>query len=227
MNVALIDDDVEFNEIFRKEVNQFNLSYRYFSSYPEFKRELHAGYPVDILLLDIKMPDINGFEIAKELEKERPNINIIYMTDHSELIYDSFGSNISGFFPKIFLDHQADILIRKIYEAYNQNNYLSIKTGAEERRIRFANIAYIEKIKKRIILYTINNEEVLTRFAYLHELEAILPSSLFCYINRSVMINIKQVKSIQNPHLYLINTNRRFDISRGRYKEVRNAISLL
>lgn len=227
MNIALIDNDPSFNELLKKEMEIFNFSYRYYSDFEKFKKGKESGYNTDILLLDIDMPDINGFDIAKELEKTNPDTCIIYITDHSELIFDSFGHNIHGFFPKSFLPNQKNLLINKIIMTYNENNFLKINNNGEIYRIKFNNIIYIETANREIIIHTFDKQKLNTKILTLNEIYSHLPPDLFTFINRSTIINISQVQFIKGYNCYMMNCKDKLYISRNRLKKVSEAVSRL
>jgi len=43
-----------------------------------------GGAPIDLLLTDIAMPEMNGVELADRLERERPDVRILFMTGYAE-----------------------------------------------------------------------------------------------------------------------------------------------
>ena len=45
---------------------------------------------VDIVILDIDIPNINGFEIAERLKKQYPNIILMFYTMHEQYVFDAF-----------------------------------------------------------------------------------------------------------------------------------------
>lgn len=57
-------------------------------------------YPVEVLFLDIEMPDVNGIAFAQQVQKQRPEINIIFVTGHPEYAYPAHGVHCSGFLTK-------------------------------------------------------------------------------------------------------------------------------
>ena len=49
----------------------------------------HKQEPFQIIFLDIDMPKISGFDVAKTLRDDFSNCFIIFITSHSELVYES------------------------------------------------------------------------------------------------------------------------------------------
>lgn len=56
--------------------------------------------PFDVLFLDIRMPDMSGFDVAREIRKISENVYIIFITTESALVYDSFEFQPFNFIPK-------------------------------------------------------------------------------------------------------------------------------
>jgi len=54
----------------------------------------------DVALLDIDMPDMNGIELARELQKRQPGISIIFLTGYTQYTLDAFSIHASGYLMK-------------------------------------------------------------------------------------------------------------------------------
>lgn len=61
-----------------------------------------AEHPVDLALLDIDMPDMNGLELAKALRQIRPRLSIIFITAFSQYSLDAFDVHPTGYLLKPF-----------------------------------------------------------------------------------------------------------------------------
>ena len=58
------------------------------------------SFDADLLFLDIEMPGKSGLVIRDELEKKNADSLIIFVTSHSETVWEAFGRNVIGFFEK-------------------------------------------------------------------------------------------------------------------------------
>lgn len=47
--------------------------------------------------LDIEMPEVSGLEFQKQLQRNKMDIDIIYLTSHSEMMQEAFGRNVVAF----------------------------------------------------------------------------------------------------------------------------------
>ena len=55
---------------------------------------------VDVAFLDIEMPEINGIELAKQMKKFKPKINVIFCTGYSEYMHQAISLHASGYLLK-------------------------------------------------------------------------------------------------------------------------------
>lgn len=62
--------------------------------------EFAAAHPVDIALLDIEMPGIDGIALAKHLKELQKTLNIIFVTGYSDYMMDAFALHASGYLLK-------------------------------------------------------------------------------------------------------------------------------
>ncbi len=64
--------------------------------------EAAAGLMPDVVLLDISMPVLNGFEAARKLKRAMPSVKIVFLTMHSEKAYvaEAFQTGASGYLLK-------------------------------------------------------------------------------------------------------------------------------
>src|ERR1700745_684876 len=82
--VYVLDDDVSVREAVGSLIRSAGLSVRTFASPHEFLARLRKERP-SCLVLDIQLPDINGFELQQELATKDIQIPIIFLTGHGDI----------------------------------------------------------------------------------------------------------------------------------------------
>ena len=82
--VYVVDDDVSVREAVGSLIRSDGLSVRTFSSAHDILASLRKELP-SCLVLDIQLPDINGFELQQELAKKDIQIPIIFLTGHGDI----------------------------------------------------------------------------------------------------------------------------------------------
>lgn len=77
-----------------------------------------ADVPPDVLLLDMNMPEMNGVEAAKALQKQYPSIRIIVLSTYysKKFIINMIELGASSYLPKNSLPEEVERTIREVYE---------------------------------------------------------------------------------------------------------------
>jgi DNA-binding NtrC family response regulator len=127
--VLLVDDEVEFMETLVKRLKKRNLIVSGVNS-GERAIEALAQAPVDIVVLDVKMPGMDGLETLREIKKSRPLVEVIMLTGHASMEVAIEGME-QGAFDYLMKPMDIDELLYKLQDAYK-------KKKLHEDRIRHA-----------------------------------------------------------------------------------------
>src|SRR5512143_3047244 len=80
--VLVVDDELAFQET----VARYLVGYRRISAYNGWQAlEALSKHHVDVVLLDLNLPDTTGLKLLKEIRAERDDVEIIIITSHAEL----------------------------------------------------------------------------------------------------------------------------------------------
>ena len=126
---AVCDDDIAFTKVLYNNLNNILISapstieYKVLQ-YTSSKQLLDdiSIHPINILLLDIDIPNINGFQIAEILQKKSPDTIIIFVSAYDNLVYDSFQFNPFCFLRKNHLKNELMPTIQKVLNIFFENN---------------------------------------------------------------------------------------------------------
>lgn len=118
---------------------------------------------IDIVLLDIIMPLLNGMETAKELRKRDTAVNIIFLTSSPEFALESYDVKARGYLLKP-VSHEK--LMELLYDCCRSMDEelrkLVLKTEFGYQKLYYRDIEYIEAQNKIIIFYTKDGKRVET-----------------------------------------------------------------
>jgi len=116
LKVLIADDEVEFASTIVSRLNLRNFTASMANS---GKQALEAikDAPPDVLLLDLKMPDLNGLEVLATLKKTSPNLAVIILTGHGSLEAGEMGKEL-GACDYIMKPVDLGVLIEKIEAAF-------------------------------------------------------------------------------------------------------------
>ncbi len=180
----------------------------------------HNQKHVDIVFLDIEMPQINGIEAAKLL---RPYCDfLVFVTGHVEYGAESFEIGVDGYLLKPvsevkFIQQVQRLLETKSNEASTKNpdNFLLVKGGAKHKylSIPLAKILYIKSMSNYIQVF-LTDEEHISYHTLKHVEEAIRDRTEFLRINRSEIISFNHVKQVDGYQI-LMNNGKKFTVSRS------------
>lgn len=165
---------------------------------------------VDLLFVDINMPDITGVELVRSLEKKPM---VIFTTAYKNYAYEGFELEAVDYLLKPIDFNRFSKAIEKAleYQKYKTNiakdNTASIYVYSEYRMVSIdlKDIEYIESMEDYIKIHRHNLPTVLTLMPLKKILEK-LPANDFQRIHRSYIVAVKKVKAIQNRKAYLADT---------------------
>ncbi|MCX8032143.1 MAG: response regulator [Thermoleophilia bacterium] len=120
-NVVLAEDDVPLLDLTRSLLERLGYQVSAFQSALQAREYLlNTDKPVDLLIADVVMPDLDGITLALEAVQTRPNLSILFMSGHPNPLWDaSLALKRATFLPKPF---SLEILARKVREILDQNN---------------------------------------------------------------------------------------------------------
>lgn len=167
---------------------------------------------VDLVFVDISMPDLNGIDSAKSLSKQ---IKIIFITAHSEFAYEGFQIDAADYLlkPISFTDFLRSV--NKVNERYFRQNsslpeihqsrdYLFIKSEYRIIRINFKDIKYIESKREYVKIYLEGNEPIKSLMS-MKKMEETLPENIFMRVHRSFIVNLDKITIVERNRIVFDN----------------------
>ncbi len=153
---------------------------------------------VDLLFLDIQMPDLKGTDLATLVPKET---RIIFTTAYSEYALQGFELNALDYLVKPITFKRFLSAINKLpQEKIVETDHLIIKSGYDLHKVLFNDIIYIESDSEYVV-YHIQNGKKLMANQSLTKLEKTLPSSMFMRVHRSYIVNKQKVTGLKGRDL--------------------------
>jgi two-component system LytT family response regulator len=167
-----------------------------------------AVNPVDLLFLDIKMPDINGMEL---LETLRHKPLVVFTTAYAEHAVRSYELDAADYLLKPFSFARFLKACNKVRELSDgeQGSRLDrlptsilIKTGYEQVRIIFDEILYLESGGNYMTFKLTDDRQVLSRLT-MADLLKLLPLDRFARIHRSYIVNKDKVDKAERHQVHV------------------------
>lgn len=164
--------------------------------------EILKGGSVDLLFLDIQMPEIKGTAFAKMIPS---TTKIIFTTAYSEYALEGYELNVLDYLLKPITFERFLNAVNKMETKTEQvltEGTLAIKSGYDLHKIKYIDIIYIESDSEYVIYYTTSGKKIMSNQS-LKSLEKKLPSSLFMRVHRSYIVNKNKVTTLKGRDLLL------------------------
>jgi DNA-binding LytR/AlgR family response regulator len=163
---------------------------------------------VDLMYVDINMPDLSGMDFVKTLEN--PPM-VVFVTAYSEYALEGFRADAIDYLLKPI--SYADFLksANKVKSLIDTRHFLSdeikinkdflfIKSDYKLLRINFDDIKYIEGMSEYIRIHLTNSKPVMTLMS-MKSVEDILPSDRFMRVHRSYIVNLTKISVVERNRI--------------------------
>ncbi len=186
---------------------------------------------VDLILVDIQMPQMTGIELIKSLTNPP---KVIFTTAYPEFAIQGFELNAVDYLLKPIAFNRFLKAINKvtagmygtdkIKEISNQD-FIFVKADKKLIKLNYEEILFIEGLKDYVIIYT--DQARIVTLQTMKSLEEKLPDQIFLRVHRSYIVNIHKIKSIHSDDIEIIVKNQSRQIPIGNnYSENINRIIL-
>lgn len=120
--VLVVDDEKDFLELFIKRFGKRNLNVAGVDSGYAALEYLKTN-PVDVVVLDVKMPKLDGIETLKEIKKRLPQVEVILLTGHGSVESGVQGMS-HGAYDYVLKPFKIDELLFKIRKAFERKRLM-------------------------------------------------------------------------------------------------------
>lgn len=112
------------------------------------------GYIPNIAVLDIRMDEVDGITLAKQLNRASPTSKVIFISSYSGYLMDVYETEHVYFVLKPNMEERLPVALQKALASTATVKTLSVKSGSYHQRIRLDAILYIERLKHKTIVHT-------------------------------------------------------------------------
>ena len=177
---------------------------------------------IDILFLDIDMPDTNGFELAKFLCDKYPDIIIIFVSAYEDFVYSSFEYCPFRFLRKGYLDDELEItLCKAIEKILLSNNNILFDTTDGQVSLKPKDILFFEGQKNYYYIYTVGGQAFKCR-GTMESVNTLMEKYYFFRIHSAYIVNLEHIENINNKCFLIMKNNKTLSISKKRMPDFKN-----
>jgi two-component system, LytTR family, response regulator len=157
----------------------------------------------DVCLLDINMPDINGIEVAQQLQ----NKPVIFTSAYPEFAVNAFEIEALDFIKKpVTRERLEKALLKAERTIEEEKKFFTWNSNLGKSAIQFDDILYIttsEIDKRDKVVHLENENELILKNITIDKLLSLLPASRFLQVNKSDIITKKAVQSYTADEIVL------------------------
>lgn len=149
--------------------------------------------PCDILLLDIDMPKLSGMEVAARLSGLSKKPLLVFVTNHDELVYESFRYHPFGFVRKQFLSKELDKILKDcVAELEQGRKHFNFRTEGKEVCLLLSEVLFFESEGNYLEVHTDNGEY---RFrSTITAVESSLGKDGFIRVHKGFLVNQSAIR---------------------------------
>jgi len=164
---------------------------------------------VDVIFLDIQMPQLTGLQLSKIISKD---IKVIFTTAYPDFALEGFELNAIDYLLKPIAFERFYLAVSKLNSSSNlevQNNsqpdFIFIKTDGKNKftKIFLTDILYVESLQNYVCIHT-SNKQFVTHSSLKNVIES-LPQNDFIQIHKSYVISLKQIQSTDSFSVFINN----------------------
>jgi DNA-binding LytR/AlgR family response regulator len=206
LNCIVVDDD----EMSRKVVAHFVEKTKILQLTKDFDNAIDAlkyldEEHVDIIFLDVQMPEMTGMEFINALEKD---IEIILITSEEKYAVEAFEKKVTDYLVKPieyarFLQaaHEAERNVETKRSATQDRKEFYVRTDAKIVRIPFQKIQFVEALADYVIIQTENKKHIV-HFT-MKGIVSRLPEDNFVRTHRSYIVNLDRIEALEDNSILI------------------------
>ncbi|WP_066627120.1 LytR/AlgR family response regulator transcription factor [Labilibacter marinus] len=220
INCIVVDDEPlaqDLIEDYIKKIPFLNLIQKCSSAFEAF--DSLRENKIDLVFLDIHMPNVSGLDFIKSLETKPL---FIFTTAYSEYAIEAFDLNAIDYLVKPIPFDRFLKATNKAVDHYSikhktsvttsetphkpkpaKPDYFFIKVDYKERKINFADILYIEGLKDYVKIHLSNNSKPIITHNSLKSIMSTLQGNGFARVHKSFIVSIQHIKSITKNRIVI------------------------
>ena len=188
-----------------------------YSSAVQAMQEMHDN-PVDLIFLDIQMPELNGLDYSRMIS---PQTRVVFTTAFNQYALDGYKVNALDYLLKpisypdfLLAANKAQAWFRLVEQSQqsekkeNQDEKLSIFVKSDYKliRIELKNILYVEGLKDYVKIYEDNTGRPVISLMSMKAMEEMLPADRFMRVHRSYIVQKEKIRIIEHNRIVFGNT---------------------
>ncbi len=208
LNCIIVDDEHNARQVIKRYLDKIS----WLTLKDEFKDpmkalELVGRDKVDVVFLDINMPELSGIEFIKSLSNKP---QIIFTTAYADFALEGYENDVLDYLLKPIRFERFLKAISKIERVNTQpmeQGYVMVRSGHGLHRIQLKEINYLQKDSNYIEIHVDSGQKVLIR-ENMSNIFQVFPERLFIRIHKSYVVSKSKIKVIEAHQVTLANAQK-------------------
>lgn len=230
---AVCDDDIAFANILAEKINHLlfgvpeDIDYyvhKFYSSRQVMKYV--ETKPINVLFLDIDMPEKNGFQVAEFLQQKSPDTIIIFVSAYDRFVYESFRFTPFCFLRKECIASELKNTLQNVLDKFFESTSSVLFESMDGNiNIRTKDIVYIESVKNYYVVHCKSEKSYKCR-GTLASIEQTLSRYSFVRVHKAYIVNMNNIMSVQTnrkitlyPNTVIFASSRKWPLFNDAYME--------
>lgn len=202
MKCIIVDDDDMSRRVIEEYVNKtdFLLLEHSFADPIEAINYIRQGNEVNLIFLDVEMPEMTGIEFMKLLDLP---ISVVIISSKEKYALEAFEHSVTDYLLKPVNYSRFFKAVNKSLEKFHSDRPVSgkdseifVKKNSSLVRVNFQDILYIEALENYVVINTIHDK--FTIHFTMKSIEQQLPMERFKRVHRSFIVNVGHIFSIED-----------------------------
>lgn len=186
--------------------------------------EIADGSIYDIYLLDVEMPGLDGFSLAKQIKDSQPLAPILFLTSHIEMSREGYKVDALRYVSKLSLEQELTEALDAALTEVNktEKSYLTVTYYHDIVRIPYDEIIYVQRVMRYLEIHT-SRQGIVNTGRGIKEIFEKIGDERFVFINRSCFVNLDHVQQLSESFIK-VDTDENLPISRKMLPGVKSTI---
>ena len=177
-----------------------------FSNGIEVLQFLHEKKQIDIIFMDIQMPEIDGLELSKKIPIQT---KIIFTTAFDQYAIEGYKVNATGYLLKPFnyrefleaTEKAKQLLVPTKNKEVEIPDYIFVKSEYKQIKIFLNDIIYIESMKDYAKIFLTSQSSPIVTLLSLKKLNEELPKENFMRVHRSFIVSLEKIEIVEKNQI--------------------------
>lgn len=204
MRIAVVDDESIWRDKALHIMKMYGIKAEKIDTYARGKEFLDAGENYDIVIMDLEMPEMDGFDTITEYRRNYSESIILILTTHTEFARKGYLVNAFRYIDKLKMEEELQEALERIEEIIRKRNFAI--TGYRENkacRIPVNDILFVETEGRKSKIHTCQGDFFVDY--KITELEELLEVYGFFRSHKSFVINLNAVEKLDYDFAYFQN----------------------